>query len=107
MTQRNAPRWLSTTQCRPVEQTARAFENSEATDIRRLPVFASVAVEVASTSPVTRSMLPLVVDPMRSWGSEERDGNVVPGGYLNRIVHYARSAEALDGAVHEVDDDAH
>jgi hypothetical protein len=33
------------------------------TDIRRLPVFASVAVEVASTSPVTRSMLPKIILP--------------------------------------------
>jgi hypothetical protein len=44
-------------------------------------VFGSVSIGVASTSPVTRSMLPLMLDCLFV-RTEERDGNVVPGGRL-------------------------
>jgi hypothetical protein len=65
------------------------------------PVFARLRVRRRQGRPQVAGHAIYATPGGRSYaflGSEERNGNVVPGGYLNRIVQYAGSAEALDGA---------
>src|SRR5262249_29980020 len=72
-----------------------------------LPVFGSDNMDLASTSPVTRSMVPPILSLVAAEFCCPLNATVIGRCYLDRVVYQSGIAETLNSASGKVDDKAH